>query len=281
MRTKKTLESDRSLRAKLRSPGRPPVLHQAERWPFWRALAQGYSSEEAAGIAGVSPVVDRSATDGSDNAAVCRHRILHHRRQNPQAATFRSQGVKRLRWRALVGEACGRLRDNWDERPRRNAATRRGGLEYRAHTAQWHADRAAKRPKPAKLVTNPMLRSYVKNRTLVERATRFAMLLHFPPQPGHRQQPRDKHGPALAGHGAEAVRDAITRAMASLPEQLRRSLTWDQGSEMSQHSVLSIDTGLKVYFCDPQSPWHRGTNELLLRHTSQKARTSAHTGQAS
>ena len=97
--------------------------------------------------------------------------------------------------------------------------------------------------------------------TLVERTTRFTMLLHLPPLPGHGNQPRDKHGPALAGHGAEAVRDAITQAMSSLPEQLRRSLTWDQGAEMSQHAQLAIDSGLKVYFCDPRSPWQRGTNE--------------------
>jgi IS30 family transposase len=58
------------------------------------------------------------------------------------------------------------------------------------------------------------------------------MLLHLPPLPEHGQQPRDKHGPALAGHGAEAVRDAITRAIGSLPAQLRRSLTWDQGAEI-------------------------------------------------
>jgi IS30 family transposase len=116
--------------------------------------------------------------------------------------------------------------------------------------------------------------------TLVERTTRFAMLLHLPPQSGHRQQPRDKHGPALAGHGAEAVRDAITRAMTSLPKQLRRSLTWDQGSEMSQHALLSIDTGLKVYFCDPQSPWQRGTNEntngLLRQYFPKGTDLSAH-----
>lgn len=68
-------------------------------------------------------------------------------------------------------------------------------------------------------------------------------------------------GPPLAGHGAEAVRDAIIEAMKSLPEQLRRSLTWDQGAEMSQHARITVDTGLKVYFCDPQSPWQRGTNE--------------------
>lgn len=284
---------------------------------------------------------------------------------------------------------------------RRNAATRGGGFEYRAITAQWHADRSARRPKRAKLASNAVLRRYVQDRlagkvatprgkviagpvvawkgrrhgprqhrrwarawspeqiarrlpidfpedtsmrisheaiyqalyiqgrgalrreltaclrtgralrvprertrgrgksfitpeiliserpvtvddraipghwegdlilglrssaigTLVERTTRFTMLLHLPPLPGHGQQPRDKHGPALAGHGAEAVRDAIVRTVASLPEQLRRSLTWDQGAEMSQHAQLTIDTGLKVYFCDPQSPWQRGTNE--------------------
>jgi hypothetical protein len=73
--------------------------------------------------------------------------------------------------------------------------------------------------------------------------------------------PRAKNGPALAGHGAEAVRDAIVASIGTLPEQLRRSLTWDQGAEMAQNSQLRIDTGLAVYFCDPQSPWQRGTNE--------------------
>ena len=70
-----------------------------------------------------------------------------------------------------------------------------------------------------------------------------------------------KNGPALAGHGAEAVRDAIADTITTLPEQLRRSLTWDQGTEMAQHAQLRIDTGLPVYFCDPHSPWQRGTNE--------------------
>jgi IS30 family transposase len=95
--------------------------------------------------------------------------------------------------------------------------------------------------------------------TLVERSSRFTMLLHLPPMTG--QGPRVKNGPALAGHGAEAVRDAIADAIVTLPEQLRRSLTWDQGTEMAQHARLRIDTGLPVYFCDPQSPWQRGTNE--------------------
>ena len=96
--------------------------------------------------------------------------------------------------------------------------------------------------------------------TLVERTTRFTMLLHLPrmAEPGRL---RVKNGPALTGHGADAVRDAITSTITTLPDQLRRSLTWDQGAEMAQHAQLRIDTGLQVFFCDPRSPWQRGTNE--------------------
>jgi IS30 family transposase len=97
--------------------------------------------------------------------------------------------------------------------------------------------------------------------TLVERMTRFTFLLHLPPMAGHGSGARAKHGPALAGHGAVAVRDAITRTITTLPEQLRQSLTWDQGAEMAHHTRLRIDSGLRVYFCDPHSPWQRGTNE--------------------
>jgi IS30 family transposase len=95
--------------------------------------------------------------------------------------------------------------------------------------------------------------------TLVERSSRFTMLLHLPPMAD--AGPRVKNGPALAGHGAEAVREAIIDQITTLPEQLRRSLTWDQGAEMAQHAQLRIETGLPVYFCDPHSPWQRGTNE--------------------
>src|SRR3979490_3066408 len=96
--------------------------------------------------------------------------------------------------------------------------------------------------------------------TLVERTTRFTMLLHLPRMEEHGG-PRIKNGPPLAGHGAEAVRDAIASTITTLREQLRRSLTWDQGVELAQHAQLRIDTGLHVYFCDPHSPWQRGTNE--------------------
>jgi IS30 family transposase len=92
---------------------------------------------------------------------------------------------------------------------------------------------------------------------------------------------RVKNGPALAGHGAEAVRDSITGTITSLPEQLRRSLTWDQGAEMSQHARLKIDIGLDVYFCDPHRPWQRGMNEntngLLRQYFPEGTDLSAHT----
>jgi IS30 family transposase len=97
--------------------------------------------------------------------------------------------------------------------------------------------------------------------TLVERTTRFTMLVHLPRLDGYGDEPRVKNGPALGGYGAEAMRDALTTQIATLPEQLRRSLTWDRGKELAQHARFTLDTGIAVYFADPHSPWQRGTNE--------------------
>ena len=80
--------------------------------------------------------------------------------------------------------------------------------------------------------------------TLVERSTRYVMLLHLP-----------------GNHGAEAVRAAMSTAIQRLPAELWKSVTWDQGKEMAKHRELLIDTGVQVYFCDPHSPWQRGSNE--------------------
>lgn len=420
----KKTRSDRSIRAKLRSPGRPPVLHRVARWPFWQAIAKGLSSEDAAAMAGVSAVVGTRwfrqcggmpPSHLAPTAAPPTGRYLSFaEREQIALARARGQGVRE------IARQLGRSPSTISRELRRNAATRGGYLEYRAHTAQWHADRAARRPKVAKLVANPLLRKFVQERlagnivtpggrtiagpqvkwsgrrqgrrqdrrwarawspqqicnrlqidfphdttmrisheaiyqalyvqargalqreltaclrtgralriprervrargksfvtpeimiserpasvedravpghwegdlilglnssavgTLVERTTRFTMLLHLPPMPGHGKQPRDKHGPALAGHGAEAVRDAITKAMSLMPKQLKKSLTWDQGAEMAQHAQLGIDASLKVYFCDPRSPWQRGTNEntngLLRQYFPKGTDLSAH-----
>lgn len=80
--------------------------------------------------------------------------------------------------------------------------------------------------------------------TLVERATRFVILLHLP----------GKHGPV-------EVRDAMAAAIVKLPDHLRRSITWDRGVEMIEHRQFTVDTGVNVYFCDPHAPWQRGSNE--------------------
>jgi IS30 family transposase len=97
--------------------------------------------------------------------------------------------------------------------------------------------------------------------TVVERSTRYTMLLHLPRMKEYQTTRREKNGPALAGHGAEAVRNTLTASLCSMPRAMRRSLTWDQGAEMAQHQQLRQDIGMAIYFCEPHSPWQRGTNE--------------------
>lgn len=421
--------SDRALRPVLkRSPGRPGVAQRENRRRFWAAVATGVSSEEAASCAGVShPVGYRWFREAggmppkilAPASKPASERYLSFA-EREEIALLRARGCG-------VRETARLLRRNAStisRELRRNAATRCGNLDYRATTAQWHAERAARRPKPAKLAVNTRLRKYVQERlagevdgaggaaargptvpwkrrrhgrrqhrrwgkawspeqiarrlrldfpgddtmrisheaiyqalyvqgrgalrreltaclrtgralrvprarsrgrskshvtpeimiserpaevadravpghwegdlilglgssaigTLVERTTRFTMLLHLPRMPGHGEGERVKNGPALAGHGAEAVCGSIRRAIRTLPEQLRRSLTWDQGAELSQHAQLRIDTGVRVYFCDPHSPWQRGTNEntngLLRQYFPKGTDLSAHSAAA-
>ena len=405
----------------MRSPGRPPVARREHRLRFWLAIAGGLSSEDAAAAAGVSPAVGtRWFRQGGGmptvSLAPLSGRYLSFA-EREEIAILRAQdvGVRE------IARRLGRSASTISRELRRNAATRGGRLEYRATTAQWHADRRAERPKVAKLVANERLHDYVQQRlageitrpdgtavpgpqvrwigrrhgrradrrwanswspeqianrlavdfpddgsmrisheaiyqalyvqgrgalrreltaclrtgralrvprartkgrgkkfvspeimisqrpaevedravpghwegdlilgldssaigTLVERTSRFTMLLHLPRMDGHGNQPRLHNGPALAGHGAEAVRDAIAASITTLPDQLRRSLTWDQGAEMAQHAQLRIDTGLAIYFCDPHSPWQRGTNEntngLLRQYFPKGTDLSKHT----
>ena len=391
--------SDQTGRPVMRSPGRPPVGRREHRQRFWAAVARGLTSEQAGVEAGVSPAVGvRWFREGGGMPSVTQARLSGRylsfaEREEIALLRAQGQGVRD------TARQLGRSPSTISRELRRNAATRGGRLDYRASTAQWHADLRARRPKPAKLAVNARLRGYVQERlsgtvkrpdgsvvagpevrwigrrhgrrkdrrwgttwspeqisarlrvefpddesmrvsheaiyqslyvqgrgalrreltaclrtgralrvprararsrgkgfitqevmisqrpaeagdravpghwegdlilglgssaigTLVERSSRFTMLLYLPPMTG--QGPRVHNGPALAGHGAEAVRDAIAAAIVTLPEQLRRSLTWDQGAEMAQHAQLRVQTGLPVYFCDPQSPWQRGSNE--------------------
>jgi IS30 family transposase len=388
------------MRGKMWSPGRPSTARREDRIRFWKAIARGITSEDAAREAGVSPPVGsrwfRQAGGMSPiSLAPLSGRYLSFA-EREEIAIGRAQrvGVRE------IASRLGRSPSTVSRELRRNASTRSSVVDYRATTAQWHAERRASRPKISKLAANDALREYVQDRlagtitrpdgelvpgpavrwigrrhgrrqdrrwarswspeqianrlrvdfphddamrisheaiyqalyvqgrgalrrelvtclrtgralrvprartrgrgkkfvtpeiliserpaeaddravpghwegdlilgldssaigTLVERTTRFTMLLYLPRMEGHGE-PRRHNGPALAGHGAEAVRDAITSAITTLPRQLRRSLTWDQGAEMAQHAQLRIATGVPIYFCDPHSPWQRGTNE--------------------
>jgi len=400
MQQSKRRQSDRALRPRMRSPGRPPVARRQDRQRFWAAIAKGLTSEDAGGAAGISPAVGTRWFRPSGGMPTVSQAPLSGRylsfveREEIALLRVRGCGVR------AIARRLDRSPSTISRELRRNAATRGGYLDYRASTAQWHADRRARRPKRAKLAVNDALRQYVQDRlagavtkvdgtrlagpdvrwigrrhgrrqdrrwaaswrpeqiahriqrdfpddpsmrisheaiyqalfvqgrgalrreltaclrtgralrvprartrgrgkgfvsdevlirqrpaeaddravpghcegdlivglassaigTLVERTTRFTMLLHLPRMEDHGSH-RPRNGPPLAGHGAEAVRDAIASTITTLPEQLRRSLTWDQGVELAQHAQLRIDTGLHVYFCDPHSPWQRGTNE--------------------
>ena len=160
--------SDRALRSKMYSPGRPPAAQQAHRRRFWVLIAGGLSSEDAASGAGVSAAVGvrwfRSAcgmppTTLAPSSKPSSERYLSFAEREELAIQHaQGAGVRQ------IARHMGRSGSTISRELRRNAATRGGELDYRASTAQWHAERAARRPKPAKLAHNTMLRTYVQDR---------------------------------------------------------------------------------------------------------------------
>jgi IS30 family transposase len=149
-------------------------------------------------------------------------------------------------------------------RPRRQVGQRRGGIVDKVMISDRPAeveDRAVPGDWEGDLITGIANKTAIG--TLVERTTRFTMLLHLP-----------------VDHGAVAVREAIATAILTLPAELRRTLTWDQGVELAGHAQLKIDTELDIYFCDPHSPWQRGTNEntngLLRQYFPKSTNLSVH-----
>src|SRR3954453_23490515 len=160
--------SDRALRTELRSPGRPPVARQEHRRRFWAFIAAGWSSEDAAMKVGVSqPVGFRWFRQAGGMAPS--HLSPSSEPPSGRNLSFAEREEVAL-WRAQgsgvreVARRLGRAASTISRELRRNAATRGGALEYRATAAQWHAERAARRPKRAKLAATPALRTYVQGR---------------------------------------------------------------------------------------------------------------------
>jgi IS30 family transposase len=152
------------------------------------------------------------------------------------------QGKGSLRAEVAQAVRCGRARRR---RPRSREGERRGklpGMISISERPAEAADRAVPGHWEGDLVIGKNQKSAVA--TLAERASRFCLIVALP-----------------GGRSADSVADALADRVLTLPEALRRSLTWDQGREMAGHAAFTLETGLPVYFADPHSPWQRGTNE--------------------
>ncbi len=148
----------------------------------------------------------------------------------------------------------GRRRRNPHRRPEERLSTKLVDMTMIDQRPAKADDRTVSRYWEGDLITGEQNRSAIG--TLVERRSRFTILLHLPGR-----------------HTAEAVRDAIIAAFAPLPPELRRSLTWDQGSELGQHAEIAAALGMPVFFCEPHSPWQRPTTPSVSRDGSVRLRS--------
>lgn len=172
------------------------------------------------------------------------------------------QGRGELRREVTRALRTGRAR----RRPHRQAHSRRSGsikgMVMISQRPAEVADRAVPGHWEGDLIIGKDSRSAIG--TLVERSTRYLMLIHLP-----------------AGHSALATRNALAQTVKTLPTHLVRSITWDQGTEMAAHRAFTIATNIPVYFCDPASPWQRGSNEntngLLRQYFPKGTDLSVHT----
>ena len=172
------------------------------------------------------------------------------------------QGKGALRDQVTAAARCGQARRR---RPRSRAEETRGKIPGMINISERPAeaeDRAVPGHWEGDLIIGKANKSAVV--TLAERASRYCMIIALP-----------------HGHTAQAVADALTAHITTLPQALRRSLTWDQGKEMSNHAAFTLATGIPVYFADPHSPWQRGTNEntngLIRYYLPKSTDLSTHT----
>jgi hypothetical protein len=210
-------------RAPLLSPGRPPIAGRSKLQQFWLGIAEGMTSEDAALAAGISqPVGTRLFRQAGGMApAMFRSptkppsgRYLSFA-EREEIALLRVQGLPRRE----IGRRLGRSASTISRELRRNAATRSGGLEYRASTAQWHAERSARRPKPAKLPLNLPLRTYVQDRLAGSVTTETGAVVPGPP---FRGRAAGMAGERIGGGPGRGVRSRLHDACRSTSRTTRQ-----------------------------------------------------------
>ena len=219
-----------------------------------------YAAQGRAELAGRRPKA--SKFDDPELAAVVAAKLcvkwspeqisLHLAEQFPDRAEMRV--CHETIYQALYVQGRGHLRADLHQhlrtgravrRPRRSTTKKAGKIPDMVLISERPAevaDRAVPGHWEGDLILGSNCRSAIG--TLVERQSRYVMLVHLPD-----------------GHGAVAVRDGLLAVIATLPEHLRKSLTWDQGTELAQHRQITLATTMDIYFCDPHSPWQRGSNE--------------------